>query len=456
MSVINKVLKDLETRESRFTPIEIKSIESVPAAPSRPARPMLYAGLLVLLLAGAAAIYHYRHLLVAPEPSGLATAAVLPAITVVEAEASPVAVAEPPALTDAIPANQIIGLQIRETETEMRLEFALRERVVAYLKERGENNFAYHLRDTGSEIVAPLMRDNPWIRALSIEESASGVDIHFATAAGILVETRQQRSETGSMWMIDLRQARPASVAKSSASENVPGAKARPDVASEVPPDELPASLQKPAPASEETAPVAAVKVEIKASNAATVSANQLQYAVELMNSGRSEDAENLLLGLLGGNDDYRARQHLMAFYSRHKRPGKLRSLLLASLAEYPRDPLFISEYARLLFQAGGYREVIELLAQGDALDARQSALLAASYQRLDEHEAAVLYYRQSLQQDAGDARNWVGLGISQEQMAAFADALDSYQRASGLGKLNARLQAFVERRSENLRRVVN
>jgi MSHA biogenesis protein MshN len=99
---------------------------------------------------------------------------------------------------------------------------------------------------------------------------------------------------------------------------------------------------------------------------------------------------------------------------------------------------------------------VIAVLGEEQGLDADQEALLAASYQRLDQHEAAIQHYQLALQQDAKNARNWVGLAISQEQSAAFGAALDAYQQASRLGGLNTRLRDFVERRSEKLQQVVN
>ncbi len=83
-------------------------------------------------------------------------------------------------------------------------------------------------------------------------------------------------------------------------------------------------------------------------------------------------------------------------------------------------------------------------------------ALLAASYQRLDEHENAIKYYRLALKHDASNAKNWIGLGISLEHIAALEEALNSYQQAAELGTLNNRLEAFVDTRSNSLKRVLN
>jgi hypothetical protein len=174
MSVINNVLKNLESRESKFIPIEINSVASS-AAPVRDLKPLLLIIVLFSVTAVAAWFYLQDQLsTIAPQPvpTVATTGPVAPlpvAQTAVEPEIDAGIVA------GQMTGNQIIGLQIRESEEDMRMEFALREKVVAYLSERGENNFAYHLRDVESRIVAPLISDNRWIRELSIEADRKSV-----------------------------------------------------------------------------------------------------------------------------------------------------------------------------------------------------------------------------------------------------------------------------------------
>jgi MSHA biogenesis protein MshN len=463
MSVINNVLKSLESRESQFTPIEIPSIkQGTTARKNRKLQFSLGMALLLLLVAGGyywqnpAAAGVIRDLLMSPNPDETPQSQLV-AAPAVEASPQPDAevylaaqpVTQPTAPTVALaapeplPANQITGLQIREAETEMQLEFVLRERTSAYLKERAENSFSYHLSDIESQIVAPVIRDNRWIRKLTIQQDDSGVDINFLTAPDILVEARQSEQDGKAVWMINLR----AAVALQPARAAQPQAVAPPPVREVTPP-----AIVEPEPAVAK----APMTLNIKSANPVTKVTNQLDYAVQLMNSNRSDEAETLLRKLFGGTHDYSARKHLLALYTRMNRPARLRSLLQSSLLEYPQDPLFTTEYARALFAARAYREVIAVLGQEQGLDADKEALLAASYQRLDQHEAAIHHYQLALQQDAKNARNWVGLAISQEQSAAFGAALDAYQQASRLGGLNARLRDFVERRSDKLQQVVN
>jgi len=208
--------------------------------------------------------------------------------------------------------------------------------------------------------------------------------------------------------------------------------------------------------ASDSGAPDAIVKLDIKSTNPNAKTINQLEYAVELINSRRLAKAQATLQQLLGGSEDYDARQHLLALYNRQNQRGRFLRLARESMTKYPDDMLFKTEYARSLFQSAAYRSVIQLFANENSLDANQQALVAASYQRLDEHESAVRHYQLALEQDVANAKNWIGLGISQEQTAVLEGALYSYQQAANLGNLNNRLQAFVDKKRQTLRQVLN
>ncbi len=452
MSVINNVLKDLETRESRFTPIEISSVGQTATSTGKPA-PLLLIGLLLLLLAAAAWIYlqdQWSHPANLPAPALVVAAPEAAVSSVPPAKESTVVAA---VVSERPAANQIVGLQIRETETDMRLEFALREKVVAYLKQRGENRFGYHLRDIESQIIAPLISDNRWIRKLSITASESGVDIIFETVADILVETRQKQVDGEPVWAINLHK----SVA-SPVSEPVVEDAGESAMVESQPEAPMPASaaISPPQQTSIATLPAEVVRIDIKSTDPNAKSEQQLEYAAELVNSRRYADAESLLQGLLTGVEDYQARQHLLALYSHQKRVDRFRRLVRESMTAYPEDALFKTEYARSLFQGNAYRTVIQLFVNGAPVDANQQALLAASYQRLEQHQDAVKHYRLALVHDAGNAKNWIGLGISQEHTTALEDALDSYQQAAQLGTLNGRLEAFVGTRSSTLKQVLS
>jgi hypothetical protein len=286
MSVINNVLKNLESRESKFTPIEINSITSSPA-PARDLKPLLLIAVLLITLAVVVWYYLQDQLFKtasAPLPTVASMAPVVP-LPVVQVAVEPEI--EDGIVTDQIIGNQIIGLQIRESEEDMRMEFVLRDKVVAYLKERGENSFGYHLRDVESQIVAPQISDNRWIRELAIISSQTGVDINFQTAADILVETRQDLRDGEPIWAISLRKsATPAD--RGNVVEVARGSE--PDV-SVSQPAAAPVEVQSSAVAAQTAvaeAPAATVEIDIKSTNQNTESIYHLEYAVQLINSGRT------------------------------------------------------------------------------------------------------------------------------------------------------------------------
>lgn len=456
MSVINNVLKDLESRESQFTPIEIDAIGTKPA-PARDLKPLLLVALLLLLVMAGAWIYLQDQLTSSSSPAAPSIAGSSPAVA-----APPVA--EPEAnqafVTDRMIGNQIIGLQIRESEDDMRMEFALRDKVVAFLKERGENSFGYHLRDIESQILAPVISDNRWVRELAITSSDTGVDVSFETAEDILVETRQSQVNGEPVWVINLRKS-VAPVIAETAVENVattePAAIGTQQVLEtvEIASTETVADMVELQPP-QTSDPDAVVKLDIKSTNPNAKSINQLEYATELINSRRLAEAEAILRELLDGSEDYDARQHLLALYNGQNQRDRFLRLVRESMTKYPDDMLFKTEYARSLFQATAYRLVIQMFADENSVDANQQALVAASYQRLDEHESAVRHYQLALEQDTVNAKNWIGLGISQEQTTALEDALYSYQQAAKLGNLNNRLQAFVDQKTRTLGQVLN
>ncbi len=106
--------------------------------------------------------------------------------------------------------------------------------------------------------------------------------------------------------------------------------------------------------------------------------------------------------------------------------------------------------------RSAAYAEVVELLAPAPDLDADRAALLAGAYQRLDRHVDAIRHYRRAVARDAANARHWIGLGISQEHVAAPVDALHSYRTAARLGPPSERLRAFVAKRTETLERLLH
>jgi hypothetical protein len=439
MSVINNVLKDIQARPSQFVPIEIASVESaVDDQVSFSKTPMIILVLVVLVAALAYWYFQYYQ--------------------------KPVVVASPPEVNLDTPAmiepvariNQIVDLQISESVDEMSLEFSLQAKVISYLKERGESSFVYFLKDIRSEIVAPMISNNQWIEKLSISTLEKGVEVRFHTAPGVLVETRQQPVDGGQIWVIKLKKPSPQLVVAEVV--EVP-------IKTIVEPKAVESSPVEPA-SSDVTAnnetnievinKPKVVKLDIQSRTPELTDSEKLQKAIELQKSRRWQQASVMLKALIGGPEDLGARLTLLDLYDYRKRTVEFSALLQESLDRYPQQSKFQTAFARSLYQSGDYRVVIEFLQGRGNPDTIQLALIATSYQRLDQHTKAIEYYRLALDKDQRQAKNWIGMGISQEHTDQLKDALRSYRIGARLGNINARLQAFTDKRISQLVKVIN
>ncbi len=162
MSVINNVLKDLESRNSGFTPLDVSSVEAKQT--QQPEKTKWGTWIVVLLLiSGAVTSYlllngYFVRLL--PNDSQQTAVETLQAEAVTESEVTLIAESKPEPIpvveAPVVERNEIIGLQLKESQADLVLEFALKERVISYLKERSENRFVYHIREVDNQIVAPL------------------------------------------------------------------------------------------------------------------------------------------------------------------------------------------------------------------------------------------------------------------------------------------------------------
>ena len=443
------MLKDLEIRSSQFTPIEIATVG--PAVTHKPGRTNSMAVTLIMLLLAVGLTFLYFQF---PYYGGNP---VIPAKIIAEVVAEPVVPApvKPPVEPLLAPVNQITGLQIRETADNLSLQFSFRGKVISYLKERSKNKIVYHLKDIQSEIVAPKIRNNRWIEQLSITPRDQGVDIIFRTTPGVLVETREQRQNGDPIWSIKLMKA-PQPVAMARPVETQPKAVVAPIDESVQPIATHSHNRVKPETPAKPKVEARVVKLDIKSSQPVPVAEEQLQRAVSLIKKRRWREAETLLQGLINGPQDMAARTQLLGIYGQQGQTGRYSAMARESIQRYPQQSLFKTEYARALFKRESYQSAIRLLQNIDNADATQLALLAASYQRLDQHQQAIRYYQQSLDKNGKQARAWIGLGISQEQMARLKDALQSYQMAAMLGDINTRLETFVRERTRQLKRTLN
>lgn len=94
--------------------------------------------------------------------------------------------------------------------------------------------------------------------------------------------------------------------------------------------------------------------------------------------------------------------------------------------------------------------DLLKKHAPGASRNPDYHAFTGALLQRLSRHEDAVGEYRIALQMSPQAAPWWVGLGISQEALGRGKDALGSYRRARELGA-SGELLGYVEQRLQKL-----
>ena len=110
---------------------------------------------------------------------------------------------------------------------------------------------------------------------------------------------------------------------------------------------------------------------------------------------------------------------------------------------------------ARSLVEQGDVSEALGVLEDRDDGKVRHGeflALLAALYQRQNEHRDAVEVYRRALVIQPYEGRWWMGLGISLEHRQAWAEAQTAYENALKDRQFGRQLAKFVGQRLGRVR----
>jgi MSHA biogenesis protein MshN len=148
------------------------------------------------------------------------------------------------------------------------------------------------------------------------------------------------------------------------------------------------------------------------------------------------------------------ARQTLVGLLLENKRNDEAVKHLQLGLGLDAKQPQVAMLLARLQIEKGG--PAIETLqrtlpyARGNA---DYLAFLAGALQRAQNHREAAEQYQAALRLQPQNGVWWMGLGISLQADKRNAEALEAFNRARSSGNLSQDLQAFVERRLQQLAR---
>ncbi len=152
-----------------------------------------------------------------------------------------------------------------------------------------------------------------------------------------------------------------------------------------------------------------------------------------------------------------KSREMLAGIYIKSGRYVEAAELLREGIRVVPTYSLFAKLYARVLLEQNNPLLAIKVLESSSKaldVDLDYHALLAATYQRVKNHNKAIAIYLQLVKEKASVGIWWLGLAISLEKSGKNKEALEAYQRAQKTGSLKAGLVKFTNNRVSALKEI--
>ncbi|MGO4474631.1 tetratricopeptide repeat protein [Massilia sp. 2TAF26] len=181
----------------------------------------------------------------------------------------------------------------------------------------------------------------------------------------------------------------------------------------------------------------------------------EYRHALNALQDGRMTEAFAALEQALKLDPNHdAARQTLVGLLIEARRTDEAIRHLQAGLILDPRQPALAMLLARLQIERGasGIDTLTRTLPYAGN-NADYHAFLAGALQREQRYREAAEQYQAALRTAPANGVWWMGLGMSLQADKRNAEALEAFQRARASGTLSAELQAFVERRLQQLGR---
>ncbi len=452
MSVINNVLKDLENKPSAFTPLELADVSGT----VKKQKSIVAVLSLILLFVVILSSFYFYFKLPEEVPATLkllaqpvdATPDKEMLDTTVGQNTSPVT-----PVSKEIDKTEITGLQINETKDFFELTLRLPLGAQSFLKQSSLNRYVFLISNASSKIIIPQIKDNDWLKSISVEKTKEGLEIQFLTMDKVMVETHHTEKENNYFWNIRLKKSvlsetperNDSTIALTTQSTLEP-------LQQQLAHDEVPEidKDNKSSQAVTDSDIQQNVKLEIKPvisrqSDEALFNTAQTAY--------RQKDwfnAQRQLNALLGSRLDKKVRLMLLTVYRQQANKSEMEALLSKSQTLYPEDTDFSIIDAELLFSEKQYFTLLKRY-RNQLQNKNIINYVAAAFQRTEQHENAIEYYQKSLKLDTQQPRKWISLAISQEHLSQFDRARESYKIALNSGRLNNRLQTFIQQRLQQL-----
>lgn len=183
---------------------------------------------------------------------------------------------------------------------------------------------------------------------------------------------------------------------------------------------------------------------------------NEYRRATLLLQQNRSQDAVSALEQALQLDPFHSvARQTLAGVLVDGRRTEEAIRKLQEGLAVDRTQPALAMMLARLQVEKGELRPAIETLQKTLPQAAERSdyqAFIAALLQRDGRHKEAIEHYFVALRKSPQNGLWWMGIGISLQAENRVAEARDAFNRAKASSTLSPELLAYVEQKLGQLR----
>ena len=177
------------------------------------------------------------------------------------------------------------------------------------------------------------------------------------------------------------------------------------------------------------------------------------RQAARLIEQGRGRDALDGLEAALRmdpGHDP--ARQTLIALSMEAGDTARCEALLREGMVLHANDPWYTRSLGQLYLQRGdtGQSAAILKAGLGKGVDAAYWGLYAGVLSKSGRHEEAAQAYREAARLNPGHGPWWIGLAVSLEQTGSRVDAATAYQRALQ-ARLSPEIREFAVRKAGEL-----
>lgn len=177
----------------------------------------------------------------------------------------------------------------------------------------------------------------------------------------------------------------------------------------------------------------------------------EYRRAVELLEKGRSADAEKHLRSALNTSEMHvKARELYAGLLLQQGHWRETQQILEKGIEKAPNHYPFAQLLARVYVEHGADQKALAVMEQSRRAAADNPdyvAFLAALYQRAGRHAEAVKAYNEALALHPQEGRWWLGAGISLEAVQDWNAAGTAYQRAIDSGALDENLLRYARQR---------